>query len=260
MRIVYPVFLSIFITAPLLADDWTRSFPMSGNKHDLTVHTDDASVTVRPWDRNEIEARVTTSGWKIADSEARIIEQHSDSRLDFEVRLPKNVWSRNHRWVKVELRVPRETRVNIHTGDGAISVEGLRGATVLSTGDGRIDAQALDGTLEARSGDGSIHVRGRLDALDLHTGDGSIEAEVSAGSRMASPWRLETGDGSVTLRLPASFAADIRAHTGDGSISVDLPVTSSGTPKRSDFRGKINGGGELLSVQSGDGSIHLTKL
>ena len=77
---------------------------------------------------------------------------------------------------------------------------------------------------------------------------------------MASPWRLETGDGSVTLRLPASFAADIRAHTGDGSISVDLPVTSSDTRKHSDFRGKLNGGGELLSVQSGDGSIHLTKL
>ena len=260
MRIAYFVFCVVWMAAPLPAEEWTRAFPMSGTTHQLNVHTDDASVSVRLWDRNEMEARVTTEGWKIAESEARIIEQHSATRLDFEVRLPKNVWSRKHRWVRVELRVPRDTRVNVHTGDGAISVDGVRGATVLSTGDGRIDALGLDGTLEARSGDGSIHVRGRLDALDVHTGDGSIEAEVSAGSRMAAPWRVQTGDGSVTLRLPASFAADIRAHTGDGGIKVDLPATESEPRKRSEFRGKLNGGGELLSIQTSDGSIHLARL
>jgi hypothetical protein len=260
MRMVYLVLLVIWITAPVHAEEWTRSFPMSGAAHELSVHTDDASVSVRLWDRNEMEARVTTSGWRIADDEARIIEKHSGTRLDFEVRLPKNVWSRKHRWIKVELRVPRDTRVNVQTGDGAITVDGVRGATVLSTGDGRIDAMGLDGKLEARSGDGSIHIRGRLDVMDVHTGDGSIEAELSAGSRMASPWRVQTGDGSVTLRLPSTFAADIRAHTGDGGITVDVPATQSDIRKHSEFRGKVNGGGELLSIQTGDGSIHLARL
>ena len=46
---------------------------------------------------------------------------------------------------------------------------------------------------------------------------------------MGGTWRVETGDGSVTLNVPADLAADVEAHTGDGHISFDLPVTLSDT-------------------------------
>jgi hypothetical protein len=70
---------------------------------------------------------------------------------------------------------------------------------------------------------------------------------------------VHTGDGSISLTLPDSFAADIELRTGDGRITLDMPVTVEGRLSRSDIRGKLNGGGNLLSVRTGDGSIHLGK-
>jgi DUF4097 and DUF4098 domain-containing protein YvlB len=254
--------LVIAIAWPAIADDWSRTYPMAGTP-ELRVRADDASVTVQPWDRKEIEARLTTSGWKISDSEVRVIEKHSGNSLDLEVRVPRMHWTfgdLNHRWVKLELRVPSELRSDIHTGDGHILIGRIKGDTVLSTGDGKIEAEGLDGKLAAKTGDGRIRVRGRFDSLDVRTGDGSVEVDVSPGSRMASAWHVNTGDGHVTLRLPPNFAADIDAHTGDGGITADLPVTVSGTQRKSELRGHLNGGGQPLVVRTNDGHIRLERL
>jgi hypothetical protein len=77
---------------------------------------------------------------------------------------------------------------------------------------------------------------------------------------MAGPWHIHTGDGSVSLRLPENFAADLDAHTGDGKITVDFPVTASGSLGGSELRGKLNGGGQTLVVRTGDGPIRLHRL
>jgi len=104
-------------------------------------------------------------------------------------------------------------------------------------------------------------VAGRFDVLQLGTSDGRIEARVLAGSTMASSWDLHTGDGSITLQLPENFAADVDLHTSDGHITVDLPVAVEGRLDGSkNIHGKINGGGNLLTVHTGDGSIRIERL
>jgi hypothetical protein len=47
--------------------------------------------------------------------------------------------------------------------------------------------------------------------------------------------------------------------TGDGHISLDLPVTVEGQLAHNSIRGKLNGGGNLLSIHTGDGSIRLER-
>ena len=76
---------------------------------------------------------------------------------------------------------------------------------------------------------------------------------------MSSGWLLRTGDGNILLRLPDGFAADVDVQTGDGRISVDLPVTVSGQVGGNKLRGKLNGGGMLLELRSGDGNIQLRR-
>jgi hypothetical protein len=51
------------------------------------------------------------------------------------------------------------------------------------------------------------------------------------------------------------LAADIELQTGDGSIHPDMPVTVNGMQNEHELRGKLNGGGPLLRVHTGDGSI-----
>ncbi|HZT30801.1 MAG TPA: DUF4097 family beta strand repeat-containing protein [Bryobacteraceae bacterium] len=251
--------LAVLLAAPGLADEWTKTFSISGAA-DLRVDTNDGAVTVRAWDLNRIEARVTTTGWKIGPGEVQVREHQTGDRVELDVHLPSRTWGAGSRTVRIELQVPRQTRSEIRTGDGRIRIEGVKGEAHLSTGDGAIEADTLDGTLEARTGDGGIRVRGRLDSLRLHTGDGSIQAEILAGSKIDTNWRVETGDGSVRLRLPSDFAADLDVHTGDGGISVDLPLTVSGVRNSSNLRGKLNNGTRPLYVRTNDGAIHIGRL
>jgi DUF4097 and DUF4098 domain-containing protein YvlB len=254
------VFLFVSGTATVRADDWSKTYTVTG-KPELRVDTNDGNVSVTTWDRDKIEARVSTEGWRIGPDDVRIRESQSGARVDLDVHVPNSHWSIGvHRRVSIELKVPREDNVAIHTGDGNISLEDVKGDLRLRSGDGRIEGTGLDGSLEAKSGDGNIRVRGRFDMIQLETGDGQINAEAGSGSKMASDWSARSGDGSINLRVPGDLNAQLDLHTGDGHITLDFPVTVSGSVSRSTIRGQLNGGGPTLTVHTGDGSIRLEKL
>lgn len=257
------VFGALGATAsPARADEWTRKYTLTG-KPEVRVETDDGNVRVETWDRPEIEARVETVGWRIADHEVRVAARQTGDRLELEVHEPRHwnwSWGGTRHSIKIELKIPREATLQVDTHDGNIELSGVKGEMRLSTGDGKIDATALDGRLIASTGDGHMRVEGRFDLLDLKTGDGHIEARALTGSKLLAGWNIRTGDGNVLLRLPTDLKADLDAHTGDGRITLDFPVTVSGSLNRSTIRGKINGGGPLLTVRTGDGSIRLERL
>jgi hypothetical protein len=152
---------------------------------------------------------------------------------------------------RVDLRVDGESDLNLAVPAST--------AVKMATGDGDIDIISFDGAVEASTNDGSIDARGRFDRLHLTSDDGQIEVEALAGSRMASEWELHTCDGSVTIRLPRDFAADLDAATGDGHIRIDLPFTSAKFDEHC-VRGKLNGGGPLLTLHTDDGSIEIEPL
>jgi hypothetical protein len=251
--------LTLLLGAGAFGDEWSKTFAVSG-RPEIRVETDDGAVTVRVWDEPKIAARVTTSGWKIGPGEITVKEYQTGDRVELVVGQPHRHFNFNFgtRWIRIDLQVPRQIASDIRTGDGAITIEDVIGDTRLHTGDGRIEANSLRGSLRAETGDGHIRVRGRLEVLTLHTGDGAIDADVLEGSRMSSPWSVETGDGSVTLRLAHDFAANLDARTGDGRISLDLPsATASGNRQRDNVRAAINGGGPTFSIRTSDGSIRV---
>jgi Putative adhesin len=256
--------LVLSFTAAARADEWSKTYTLQG-KPDLRVETSDASIRVDTWDQNTIEARVTTEKWKIGEGGVKIIEHQTGETVELEVRNPHetcivciHVNGRDHH-TEVVIHMPKEGRVNLRAGDGSIQLSNFKGAMDLQSGDGHEEIISVDGSLHAHSGDGHIRAEGRFDNLDLRTSDGHIDARVLPGSTMASGWDLHTGDGSVTLEVPADFAADVELHTGDGHISLDLPVTVEGQLSHNNIRGKLNGGGSLLTIHTGDGSIRLQK-
>ncbi len=244
----------------LLADDWNKQFTVSANAQ-LRVETNDASIRVRAWDRNQIEARVTTTGYRIGPGEVTVTGRQSGDLVEIDVRIPRQFgFNFGSRSVHVEMQVPRATQANIHTGDGRIDTEGLRGEARLTTGDGRIEVDGHDGALDAHTGDGRIHVRGRLDRLNVRTGDGSVQLELLQGSKVAGEWRVQTGDGHISIRMPEDLAANLDVHTGDGHISSNLRGAGLDSPRRNELRGKLNGGGSPFVVRSNDGGITLDRI
>jgi hypothetical protein len=252
--------LGLAATLPAKADEWSKTYNISG-RPDLRIETSDANIQVTTWDQNTIEAKVITTHYKIGPDGIRVEERQNGDSVEIDVRYPHHGvtfdWN-NHR-VDIIIQMPREGKVNLHTGDGKIELSGLKGEMDLESGDGSESLESVDGKLHAHTSDGHIRAEGRFDEVDLKTGDGHVDVRAASGSTLATNWRLATGDGSVSLEVPSEFAADVDLHTGDGHIDLGMPVATTGQTRGNEVRGKLNGGGNLLTIHTGDGSIHLRK-
>ena len=261
MRTIAAAVFSIAVLISVAcADDWSKTYDVSASPQ-LRVDTSDAEIRLDTWDQNKIEARVTTSNYKIGEGGVKIIERQTGNAVEIEVRLPNHHFTIDwgQRRVSIEVHMPREGKVNLRTGDGRISVNHLKGEMDLYSGDGRVEAEDVDGNVRARTGDGSMRIAGRFDSLDVSSGDGRVSVTARPGSRVQQSWEVRTSDGSVDLAVPSDLSADVDLHTGDGHISLNLPVTVEGKLDRQDIHGKLNGGGNRLVVPTGDGSITVDK-
>jgi hypothetical protein len=280
------------------ATDWpSKTYNISGRAN-VRIDTNDGSVRVTTSDSKTVEFHVDYEGYEL-DKNLHIESRQNGDQVELIARVTGHwgfSWGGRGRRLQIEVRMPQNADLNAHTGDGSveassingnisvetgdgsirantltgtidlhthdgsINVDTLKGDMKLHTGDGSIEARQLDGKLDADSGDGHVRVSGRFDGLLIKTGDGSVDTHVLPGSKMADSWNIRTGDGSVDLALPGDFQANIDASTGDGHISVGLPVTVEGTFSNSQLHGKMNGGGQSLTVHTGDGSIRLSKV
>jgi DUF4097 and DUF4098 domain-containing protein YvlB len=251
---------AVVAVLPAHADEWSKTYTLNG-KPDLRIETSDANIRVTTWDQHTIEAKVITTHYQIGEGGIRVEEHQNGDSVEIDVRYPHhnfNIEWGQHR-VDIIIQMPREGRVNLRTGDGKIDVAGLKGDMDLHSGDGSENLEAVDGKLHASTGDGHITAHGRFDELELKTGDGHVEVRAAGGSSLAAGWRLETGDGNVSLEIPGELAADVDLHTSDGHIDLDMPITTEGKIRQNEVHGKLNGGGSSLTIRTGDGSIHLRK-
>jgi DUF4097 and DUF4098 domain-containing protein YvlB len=240
--------LGLAAVLPASADEWSKTYNLSG-KPNLRIETSDANIRVSTWDQNTIEAKVITTRYKIGEGGIRVDEHQDGDSVEIEVRYPHRnftvEWGQHK--VDIVIQMPREGKVKLRTGDGKIEIGGLKGEMDLHSGDGSENLEGVDGKLHASTGDGHITAHGRFEELELKTGDGQVEVRAASGSSLATGWRLETGDGNVSLEVPGDLAADVDLHTSAGQI------------RENEVRGKVNGGGSLLTIRTGDGSIHLRK-
>ena len=257
-RILLLCFLAFSLAA--FADEWNKSYQV-GNNPTLHVETNDASIEVTRGVSNTIAAHIVADGYSIGNSGVRVTERQEGDRIDVQVHVP-NQWGIHlnfHQSVRVEIQVPPQAALDLHSGDGHIAVNGISGQARLDTGDGHISVQNFSGNLQGHTGDGHMSIDGIFTNLDLRTGDGHIDLSVRPGSKMNGGWLIHTSDGRVEAKLPEDLACELYAHTGDGHIQLDLPVTVSGSIERTRVRGKLNGGGPLLEITTGDGSIRIGK-
>src|SRR5713101_2713659 len=242
------------------AEEWAKSYTISGRAQ-VRVDTNDGAVRIATGDSQQVEFRVIYEGYELNKN------LHIDSRQDGDsVQVNARVtghwgfsWGRGHRGPRIEVRMPKDADLQIDTGDGSVETQPISGRVKIHTGDGSVRVQAVDGNVDIDTGDGSITLEGAKGDIRLHTGDGRIDARVEPGSKLTGGWSIHTGDGSVDLVLPADLQANIDASTNDGHISMGIPVTVEGTFSNSQIHGKMNGGGQSLTIHTGDGSIRLSK-
>ena len=163
------------------------------------------------------------------------------------------------------------------TSGGSINVAGCKGSVDVRTSGGSISLGSVDGDVAAHTSGGSITVKNLAGKAVVKTSGGSInvsevkgqiEAGTSGGGVNVTLLEPPSGDcsfktsgGSVNVTLGETLAVDVDARTSGGRVISDLPVVSviQGEQKKNELRGKINGGGPLITAHTSGGNVHLRK-
>ena len=227
---------------------WDKSYPVTGQPS-LFLATDDSHLNIHPCTSCQaVHIHVTAENTSL--SRYTLEETQSGNTVHFSLKEKPHMGMHTN-WhssssVKVDVETPANLTLDarssdgnltaaglhgdltIHTSDGSQELTGLSGNLKLHSSDGHLRVQNASGTLEARSSDGNQDIAGSFTSLQLHTSDGSITLELAEGSHLSADSRIESSDGSVTLRVPKSFPAELAVSTSDGSIQSTLPLVVDG--------------------------------
>ena len=246
------------------------------------------SVTVRGWDRNEVQLTGT-----LGDGQ-RLDVENSANRVQFKVVFPQN--SRNTRGAVLELRVPRSAQLQASTVSasidvgqvdlrrlqatsvsGSITAEGQAGETDLNTVSGAIRSQLRTPRLDLQTVSGQINVAGSSGGeVSANSVSGAIDLNLSAVQRLTAETvsgslgvrsaglapggriNLQTVSGGVSLTLPARTSAQLKANSFSGSIQSDVGTVERPQygPGRS-LETRLGGGDGDISISSHSGSVRV---
>jgi hypothetical protein len=262
---------------------WDKSYPVSGQPT-LFLSTGDSHLNIHSCGScQSVHIHVTTENTSL--SRYILEEDHSGNTVHFSLKEKPHVGlyiNRHSSSVHVDVETPANltldarsadgnlTAVDLHgdltirTSDGNQELTGVSGSLNLRSSDGHLRVRNASGTIETRGSDGTQDIAGSFTSLQLHSSDGSIHVELAEGSRLNVDSRIESSDGSVTLRMPKNFPAEFAVSSSDGSIQSTLPLVVDGYNSKGNsahsIRGKFNGGGSLLTIHTSDGSVHLATL
>jgi DUF4097 and DUF4098 domain-containing protein YvlB len=153
--------------------------------------------------------------------------------------------------------------VNVSTGGGDITLKNLKNSCWLRTGGGDIYGDNITGDTNIETGSGDIILNNLSGRLDAATGSGDVHVEMALlNDKKGFPIKIQSGNGDIQLAIPANMPASIQARVSeDYEISSDFSLmisTSNKSGKRYvEATGKLNGGGELIILQTRSGDIHL---
>jgi hypothetical protein len=117
------------------------------------------------------------------------------------VRVKGGFWGR----LNIEIKVPKQTTLDLKTMNGSISVEGISGEMTIDAMNGHINVQDASGPVVAHS------MNGRIVA--------SV-AQISAAKASS----FSSMNGSIEVTLPADLKARLKMKTDRGEIYTDFDV------------------------------------
>jgi len=152
----------------------------------------------------------------------------------------------------IVVTAPTITDVDLHTSNGALTVEGINGSGALETSNGAMELFNVKGDFKGRTSNGAIDVRNAVGEVDLQTTNGrvSFEGELIAGGDN----RLVTSNGRVDVELLGEPSISLDASTTNGEINTTLPMTTS-LVEKNHIVGTIGDGEAALYVRTSNGEV-----
>jgi hypothetical protein len=130
---------------------------------------------------------------------------------------------------------------------------GFTGRTV----NGAVDAESLQGNAEGHTVNGSVRLT-TAGSANATTVNGSINVSMERAD-WSDAAAFKTVNGEITLKLPTTANAEVRAETVSGSIRSELPIAVTGQADPRHLQGTLGSGGRRLALATVNGSITLLK-
>lgn len=139
--------------------------------------------------------------------------------------------------VEFTVQVPAAITFRARTVNGSVDANGLQSNTEVSTVNGSVIV-ATSGTAQASTVNGDIK---------------------AAMGQAPSGGKFSTVNGGITLQLPASTNANVRASTVGGDIKSDFPLQINAERGPKSANGVIGAGGQELRISTVNGGITLLR-
>ena len=257
----------------------------------LTVEASGADVNIESWDRDE--AYVKILGNKNAEEKLRIEIEKTDDGISVIAKKKSSWfswWSSSNFNLRIEVKIPAKYNSEVSTSGGDIDLSNVSGDTELHTSGGDVKLSNTAGKLVAGTSGGDIKIDTHKGDTQLSTSGGDITTLRCDGDMKASTSggdiRLDiangrihaktsggdidinydgenkgivssTSGGSINVRIPSTFKADVYLSTSGGSIENEFTNARTSKVTRSSLKSQFNGGGETLECKTSGGSIRV---
>lgn len=162
---------------------------------------------------------------------------------------PKNI---SGAVIHLEVKLPKHFNTEAHSVNGKVSAKQIEGELVLSTVNGEVNTTECPGLKDVHTVNGSIKLQDVASLQKANTVNGSIDARFNTNP--TQPIHADAVNGSIKLSFPQDAKYNLEVHTVNGSINYNKD-RFSGTQKKREVKGTINGGGVDVKVSTVNGSV-----
>jgi hypothetical protein len=159
-------------------------------------------------------------------------------------------------------------QLKVSTGGGNVVLGTVHGSAEITTSGGNIHLHSATGFVHAQTRAGGIELDG-VPAASAETEVGAITARFTTTPSPPRDSRLRTSVGDISIYLPENMAVTVRASVDMSMgqrISSDFPELQPASQgdrwdsQPQTLEGKLNGGGPLLLLNTGNGKIVIHRL
>jgi DUF4097 and DUF4098 domain-containing protein YvlB len=261
--LILVTFLALFFMGFTNEDQHQESFekvlPLSP-EGTFSLKNVNGSVRVSTWKEEKVEIKALKKTKKEAENlqKVKIEVSAAAASVSVDTIYPKH--ENTGVSVEYDIKVPEGANLSeVSSVNGEVNVSGPIGRVSAATTNGEVFVQNAAGDVRLKTTNGEIKAVNVGAPLDARTTNGHIGLELA---KVGGEITAKTTNGGITLRLTSvtDINALLEAETTNGSISFDFPVTLQSLEKsRHRLRGQIGNGGPRVSLQTVNGSIHLTR-
>jgi DUF4097 and DUF4098 domain-containing protein YvlB len=118
--------------------------------------------------------------------------------------------------IDIEVGLPAEMRLNVHTGSGDVEIADREGPVEIDTGSGDVEVGMATAGLDVNTGSGDMKIETARHVVKLDSGSGDIFVGGIGGKG-----QISTGSGDITVR---KVAGDVGVGTGSGDVEINNSV------------------------------------